>query len=921
MAITPGTRFGAYEIGPALGAGGMGEVYHATDTKLKRRVAIKVLPSSLSGDAERLARFQREAEVLAALNHPHIASIYGLEEKDGQSAIVMELVEGQTLEEIINGTKVRGQRGGLPVSEAMPIAMQIAEALEAAHEQGIIHRDLKPANIKVRPDGTVKVLDFGLAKLTEPVGASAGAAHGSSQSPTITTPAMTGMGIILGTAAYMSPEQARARIVDKRTDIWAFGTVVYETLTGARAFDGEDVSLTLAAVMKSEPDLQALPADLPAAVRVCLSRCLQKDPKRRLRDIGDARLVLEEAFESPAGSTITADTRPAARSLWRVTAPSLAAAVVAGAVMGLAGWNARPAEVMPVTRFEHVLPGNTQFRVSTRRSVAASPDGKRFVYNAADGLYLHEMNSSSDRMLFASSSTLTNPVFSRDGNHVAFFHLDQLKRLAISGGPPVPLAAISNPLGITWTGKDDILFAAADGISRVSAQGGEPELVIKATDGETLSAPELIPDSEIVLFTAGRGVSAGDITGGIGGGLQLVAQSLAAGAKRQLVVRGASDGRYLRSGHLVYAVGNALFGVGFDVQAVQPTGSAVPLVEGVRRGVGTLSDALADYEISDSGTLFFIARDASSDGGPLVWVNRAGVSTPIATVPANSFASPRLSSDAKRLLAVAEGDVRIFDLTLGRETRVTSDHTAGPFADWVPGEHSVAYSASRPTPAGRGQMNIWLQPLDGTSSAVPVTDIAGDVHLDAWAPDGRALIAHQHDRTINVSRLLVIPFGEGAAGVRKPYFETAAAGESAVFSPDGRFTAYLNMVSGRPELVIRPYPGPGPETTVSVGGAREPAWAENGELFYRSPTDDSMMVVRVTTSPSLGVGPAAALFRGNGSPGGSPRATYDVTADGQRFIMNASRSGQGSMRDGSLARAKINVVVNWLEEVKQRLPR
>ncbi len=417
--------------------------------------------------------------MLAALNHPHIAGIYGLEDKDGERALVMELVEGDDLSQLIS--KPGSQQAALSIADALAMARQIAEALEAAHEIGIIHRDLKPSNIKVRPDGTVKVLDFGLAKLTEPV-VNARSTGGFSQSPTITTPAMTGMGIILGTAAYMSPEQARGRVVDKRTDIWAFGAVLYELLTGTRAFEGEDTSLTLAAVMKSDPDYDALPRELPAAIRTCLARCLQKDPRQRVRDMGDVRLMLDGVFESaapapPPGAITVAPTPP----LWRRVLPPLAAATVAGALIGAAAWNAKPADPRPVTRFEHLLPGDVSFRSSARRSFAVSPDGRRIAYSASDGLYLHALDEAGDRRVTASDS-IVSPAFSPDGDYVAYYEAGQLKRIAVAGGAPVVIAGTVSPVGISWEPDDTLLYAVTTGINRVPAQGGTPEVVVKAGD-------------------------------------------------------------------------------------------------------------------------------------------------------------------------------------------------------------------------------------------------------------------------------------------------------------------------------------------------------------------------------------------------------------------------------------------------------
>ncbi|MDO8680496.1 MAG: protein kinase [Acidobacteriota bacterium] len=902
-------------------------VYRATDTKLKRQVAIKVLPTTLAGDPERLARFQREAEVLAALNHPHIAAIYGLEETDpstgsgqagsgqaGMKALVMELVEGPTLAEMIDGRRlaIGSAEHGLPVAEALPIAKQIAEALEAAHEQGIIHRDLKPANIKVRPDGTVKVLDFGLAKLTEPSGSAARIADGLSQSPTITTPAMTGMGIILGTAAYMSPEQARGRTVDKRTDIWAFGAVLYEMLTGRRAFDGEDVSLTLAAVMKSDPDLNALPPDLPASIRACLGRCLHKDPRQRLRDIGDVRLAMEGAFEAATLSptVVTPLTTP---PLWRRVLPSTVAAIAAGLLVGVVGWSTQGSVLRPVTRFEYVLPGDLQFRGGNRSPIAASPDGRRFVYNAADGLYLRAMDELADRQLMASTEPVTNPFFSPDGQSVGYFQGGQLKRLAIAGGAPVVIATTANPYGVTWTADDTIFFAAPGGIWRVAAQGGTPEVAIPAGDSEQFTGPQLLPDRDAMLFSVSRAVAVGNAVSMPDS--NVVVQSLRSG-QRKVLIQGGADARYIRTGHLLYTVNDGLFGVRFDANGLQVVGGAVSLLEGIRRGVGSGIIGIANYDVSLDGALFYVPGGQTASGSSLVWVNRDGKVEPVAAIAPSTFSTPRLSSDDRRALVVAQGDVRIYDLATGRETRVTSDRSAGSYASWVPGEQAVAYSSSR---RGKGGlMNIWIQPLDGSDRATQLTELDGQLHVDSFTPDGRVLAAHHHLPNGN-SDLLMIPAAEGASHAPQPFRAGPANETDAVFSPDGRYVAYADTVSGQSELVIRPFPGPGPQTPVSVGGAREPAWARSGELFYRRLSDDMMMVVRVATSPALTVGPPAELFRGPGNPGGSPRATYAVTADGQRFLMSGARVASGQGRSAEAARPKINIVLNWVEELKRRV--
>ena len=492
MPLHPGTRLGPYAIAAQIGEGGMGEVYQATDTNLARQVAIKVLPASVAADPERLARFDREAKTLAALNHPNIAQIHGLEKSAGTIALVMELVEGPTLADRI-------AQGAIPIDEALPIAKQIAEALEAAHEQGIIHRDLKPANIKVRPDGTVKVLDFGLAKALEPasaLGASAG--QGLSQSPTITTPAMTMAGMILGTAAYMSPEQAKGRIVDRRSDVWAFGAVLYEMLTGKRAFGGEDISETLADVMRVEPAWETLPAELSPSLSTFLKRCLQKDPSQRLGDIHDMRLALEGAFET--GVSQTAPVAAVAQSAWRRALPATAALMVGGLVVWFA---ARPAPQppTPITRFLIPLAAEETFSGAGRLIVALSPNGRDIAYTANNALVLRPLDQLQG-LPIPGTEGARNPFFSPDGQQVGFYALGQLKRVSISGGAPFTLAEAANPDGASWGEDDSILYGQGfRGIWRVPGAGGNPEQVIPLEAGELAHGPQLLPGGEWVLFT------------------------------------------------------------------------------------------------------------------------------------------------------------------------------------------------------------------------------------------------------------------------------------------------------------------------------------------------------------------------------------------------------------------------------------
>ena len=580
MALAPGTRLGPYEITAQIGVGGMGEVYRATDTKLKREVAVKVLPSALASDPERLARFQREAEVLASLNHPNIAAIYGLEEADSTKALVMELVEGPTLADRI-------AQGAVPVDEALPIAKQIAEALEAAHEQGIIHRDLKPANVKLRPDGVVKVLDFGLAKALEPTGAMS---PGMSQAPTITTPAMTQAGMILGTAAYMSPEQVKGRAVDKRSDVWAFGAVLYEMLTGRRAFDAEDVSETLAAVLMREPDWAALPAVTPPTVTAVLRRCLQKDRKQGARDIGDVSLALEGAFETAAKATPDAVALQPRFPLWRRALPFTATAVVVGIVAGLGVWTLRPTGPRPLIRFTHVLPeGRALFR-SGRHVVASSSGGEHFVYTANDGLYLRPMDTLEDRLLVATGAPI-RPFVSPDGRSVGYFDLAavQMKRVGVTGGAAGVIADVGVPYGASWGPDGTILYGQPDGIWQVSENGGEPERVIATEPGEQAFGPQRLPGGDWVLFTLARtaGASRWDEA-------DIIAESLTSG-ERRVIRSGGSDARYVPTGHLVYAHERVLYAVPFDLGRLDATGDPVPVAQDMGRAFNPAANSGAAH--------------------------------------------------------------------------------------------------------------------------------------------------------------------------------------------------------------------------------------------------------------------------------------------------------------------------------------
>jgi Tol biopolymer transport system component len=899
LALTPGTRLGVYEVAAQIGEGGMGQVYRATDTKLKRQVAIKILPPSLALDADRLARFQREAEMLASLNHPHIAAIYGLEDADGGRALVMELVEGEDLSQRI-------ARGAIPIDEALPIAKQIAEALEAAHEQGIIHRDLKPANVKVRPDGTVKVLDFGLAKAMESPAANAPSV---SQSPTITTPAMTQAGMLLGTAAYMSPEQARGKPVDKRVDIWAFGAVLFEMLTGKRAFAGEDVSDVLASVLAREPDWRLLPRGLPPVVGNYLKRCLHKDRKQRIRDIGDVLLALDGAFEAVAPDV--AHSVAVARSVWRRALPVAVTAIAATLITGLAAWRLWPSvERRSATRFDYVLPEGQQLEVTQpqRPVMATSPDGRSFVYQTTEGLYLRSMGNLEAQLTPGTKERLSTPFFSPDGQWVGYFVLTgqandrQLKKIAVSGGGAVILCAATIPFGASWTPDNTILFGQRAGIMRVSANGGTPELIIRASESEQMYGPQLLPDRASVLFSVTRemGPSRWDQA-------QVVVQSLSSG-KRSVVVQGGSDARYVPTGHVVYALRDGLFAIAFDADRLRVTGGTVPLVQGVQRPVG-VNAAASNYAVSEQGTLVYLTRGSSLRS--LVWMNRNGAAAgPISPIPPGTYEDPRVSPDGDRVLVTRQDDVWIYDVATGRSSRLTRDGSS-LMGVWDPTGSQIAYSSAR-----TGNLEAWVEPSDGSGPPRQLTNLGGQVHVDSWSPDGRTLTMHHHPPEGPTSIFMLSM--DTTDPKPRVFLKGEFNAEGAYFSRDGRYVAYVADATGQREIYIRPYSNPGGQVTVSVGGGREPMWANNGDLFYRSLTGERMFAVSVTTKPALKVERPVELFQGPYyiSSGGSPRPQYDVTPDGQRFLLLASAPGT----NGSVARPRMVVVQNWFDELKRLVP-
>ena len=866
MPLAPGASLGSYEIVAPIGAGGMGEVYRARDRKLNRDVAIKVLPAGFAGDADRVARFRREAQTLAALNHPNVAAIYGIEESGHAStlALVMELVDGDDL-------AVHIARGPLPLVEALPIARQIAAALEAAHELGIVHRDLKPANIKVRADGTVKVLDFGLAKALGPDGATT--ASEAMNSPTLTARA-TQMGVVLGTAAYMAPEQAKGRSVDKRADIWAFGAVLFEMLTGARAFKGDDVSDTLASVLKDAPSLDALPASTPPALRRLIERCLERDVKIRLRDIGEARIMLDGGLIAspagdPRGAQSTQAAQPGARWRWLALGGTAGALIVA-----LASWAwiaTRPATAVQAVRFSVSLPAPPP-AYSSGGHLAISPDGRRIVLALVDsgGRRLYSRAIDQVEMVpIRGTEVATSPFFSPDGQWVAFFADGKLKKVPIEGGAPVPISDVAGVSG-AWGVNDQIVLQPTlrSGLLRVSANGGRPEPLTTLTGdelGHTL--PQWLPDGKTVIFSVIAGSSD-----------KIVAVKIGT-TEHRTIVQNALLGRYVDSGYLTYfdETSNILMAVPFSSTALQTTGPPVRIAEGIGRSVPA---TLVDYDASRSGTVVYIPGGDTSRTS-FAWVNRDGTTHPLPIKP-QAFEQPRLSADGKRMVARQSGDetdVWGFDLIRGTSWRLTFDPTESETPLWMPDGARILFAGTRP---GKPRTVFW-KAADGGSADTPIATVDALIHLTSLSPNGREIALTQFPS--GPGDIMILTLGDKASEtpVLRPFLKTSFNEFGAVFSPDGHWIAYTSNEGSVDQVFVQAYPGPGGKWQVSIDGGSEPVWAKNGrELFFRN--GDKMMSVPVTVAPTFIPGAPVLLFEARFEHAHRGDADYDVSADG-RFLM------------------------------------
>jgi eukaryotic-like serine/threonine-protein kinase len=909
-----GRRLGPYQVEARLGAGGMGEVYRARDLKLGRDVAIKILPRAFTSNPERLARFEREARVLAALNHQNIGAIFGLEDADGVPSLVLELVEGELLADRI-------ALGPVPVKDALGMARQIADALDAAHEKGIVHRDLKPENIKVTPEGVVKVLDFGLAK--------AGGNESASDlthSPTVTLGG-TREGVILGTAAYMSPEQARGKVVDKRTDIWAFGCVLYQMLTGRAAFGGETVSDTIVAILDRQPDWRLLPSGTPASLTRLLQRCLEKDPKRRLHDIADARIEIEEALHEPSGllsEVLSPGTLPSGAVTRARTSGLLVAAVVFALALGadIASRLAAPTSpVAPLARVMITLPAGQALEKGRFSPVALSPDGRLLAYAAAVGggqtqLYLRALDELEARPIPATEGA-TTPFFSPDGRWLAFYSEASLKKVSLGGGVPLTISETPPIWSATW-GGNNIVFAttlASTGLWQVSADGGEPVQVTTPKEGEALHGyPQFLPDTTHVLFSVLRDNA-----------WRLAVLTLASRESKLLGGgRAVGEGaQYLPTGHIVYAQAGGLVATPFEPPDGDLNQPSIPLLERVERSrFGGAYFAVAP----GAGSLVYLPANTAVTDRALLRVDRDGRVAPLLDARLG-YEDPAFSPDGRRIAATIESDtgrdIWIIDVDRGTRIRFTTGGTSA-FPVWSADGSRLAFQSTAP-----GPWNLYWKPIDGSAEAQPLFGAStqpaaswpnaassllpgtlpalsgGNPQFPmSWTSDGSMAF---HERKPNGERdiWVVTPASEPTPFLLTPFDE-----RSPRFSPDGKWLAYVSNESGRDEVYVQPFPGPGRKWLISTDGGIDPLWSRNGrELFYRQ--GEQMMVVSTVSTPDFSANRPRRLFETRFDAGDNG-PNYDVAPDGKSFLMLRSERGPVA--------GELHLVLNWFKEVTARTP-
>jgi len=882
MSLSAGTRVGPFEVQAPIGAGGMGEVYRARDAKLKRDVALKVLPAAFASDPYRMARFQREAEVLASLNHPNIAVIYGVEDR----ALVMELVEGES------------PKGPLTLEDAWHIASQIASALEYAHDRGIVHRDLKPANIKVTPDGKVKLLDFGLAKaFNEPVAATPA---DTSNSPTLTMEAATEAGVILGTAAYMSPEQAKGKPVDKRADIWAFGVVLYELLTGKKLFDGADASEILAAVIRHEPKLD----DVPVKVRSLLQACLERDPTKRLRDIGDSQRLIDAAVAN------TEQTAKRKRR-WPFVIAIAAGLVIAG-LIATAPWKMPAPSSRPLMRLDADLGAELSRGEGAGPTLAISPDGKRLAFispglDGKDHLALRLLDNSQAAVL-AGTEGAQSPFFSPDGRSVGYFADGKLKKMSVEGGAPVTLANARNPRGAVWGGNGSILFAAENrvGLSQVSQSGGttQPATELDEKEGEISNRyPQLLPDGDTILFTARTAQQSWNDA-------SIKVQSIKTG-RRKTLVTGGYYGRYLPSGHLVYVHDGTLQAVRMNLDRLELFGAAYPIIQDMGRSAG---NGFSKFDFTSSGTLIYIAEQ-DSDQRSVSVLDDSGVLKPLG-VPDGPYGGATLSPDGTRFVFLTSDAAgvhfSIYDLVQKRVSKLADFNGRVNDLIWTADGKHLAFATENNQLAGPGI--YWIR-ADGAGEPQRLLEGPAWV-LGSFSPDGKVLGYWHREAPYGLWTLPLDLADPEHPQPGKPMsllpMKVETRGPN--ISPDGQWIAYTSYQSGRQEAYVRPYARPGKELQISIDGSLSGVlWSPNGRQLVFTAPDERLRVVDYKSG-------------GDSFTMDQPRVWSDKLPSGSRYLAGFMPDGKhlvialptGPGSDQKPTHAVF--LLNFFEELQRRLP-
>jgi Tol biopolymer transport system component len=902
--LSSGTKIGIYEVVALIGAGGMGEVYRAHDTRLNRDVALKVLPEAFARDTERMARFEREAKVLASLNHPNIAAIYGLEESGAIRALVMELVEGPTLAERIAG-------GAVPVDEALPIAKQVADAVEYAHDKNVIHRDLKPANIKVTAEGTVKVLDFGLAKAL----ADDPAETDMSNSPTLSM-AATRQGVILGTAAYMSPEQAKGKAADRRADVWAFGVVLYEMLVGKQLYSGETIPETLASVMKEAPALEKLPSNTPPAIRDLLRRCLEKTVRRRVQHIGEVRIVLEDVLSGVAlgpAEPVAVPRKSRERLVWAAAAAVLALTTIAFAV----GFVRRAPTPLQQTRLSAEIGADASLYTLYGPAAILSPDGTRLALLASGAdqkrrIYVRALDQLHATAL-SGTENAGDPFFSPDGQWIGFFADGKLKKISVQGGAAVTLCDAISDRGGSWGDDGMIVFEPTNlaALSKVSSAGGTPQpltMLDKQAGEVTHRWPQVLPGDKAVLFTSSTNNT-------IYEDADIVLYSMASG-QRKTLQHGGSHARYLPSGHVVYMHDGTLFAVPFDLKRLEVTGQPAPILEGV---VTAPTSGGAQFSFSETGNLVYLAGGSAAQNVSIYWMDREGKFTPLRETPGN-YANPAFSPDGKRLaLEISDGkrsDIWVYEWERDTLTRLTFAGETNRYPVWTPDGQRIVYSSQEKG----GAYNLWWIRADGAGNAQRLAEGKSPQYAGSWRPDGKVQ-AFRQTNTGTGNDIMTLPIeGDEKSGWKpgepKPFVNSALSELEPAFSPDGRWLAYQSNDSGNYEVYVRPFPGPGGKWQVSTGGGALPKWSRNGkELFYRT-TDSKIIVVAYTASGDSFRADKPQLW----SPGqftdrGLGNYDFDLHPDGKRFaVLKAPATEE------TAAVNKISFIFNFFDELRRKLP-